>query len=307
VSDIETVVEAQELVVAYGRGRRRTPAVKGLSFHVARGECVGFIGPNGAGKSTTIKTLMGFMFPESGAARVLGAPAGSIEARRRIGYLPEVSLYYPFMRASELLNLYGGLQGMSRVQLRERIPALLDTVGLGGRGHSLLRQFSKGMQQRLGIAQALIADPDLLIFDELSSGLDPVGRHDLRQVLLDLKRRGKTIFFSSHELNEVEALCDRVIIIHQGRKIAESAVADLIAPLSRYEIAFRDNGGATAGGLPGNPRVERRGDLSLIQIQGVEAFAHLISVLTARGATLVSTRAINVSLETHFMELIRPS
>ena len=225
ISDV--VIDVQDLCVEYGKGRRRTRAVNGISFQVNQGECVGFIGANGAGKSTTIKTLMGFMFPVSGRATVFGEAGGAPAGRRRIGYLPEVALYYPFMKARELLGLYGGLSGLSRQALRERIPAVLEDVGLSGKGDILLRNFSKGMQQRLGIAQALIAEPELLILDELSSGLDPVGRHDLRRVLVRLKQAGRTLFFSSHELTEVESLCDRVIMIHRGRLLRDETLAEL--------------------------------------------------------------------------------
>jgi ABC-2 type transport system ATP-binding protein len=218
------VIDVRDLHVAYGRGRRRVEAVRGLTFFVRQGETVGFIGANGAGKSTTIKTLLGFTFPRSGQVRIFGEPAGSVASRRRIGYLPEVALYYPFMKARELLELYGGLHGLSRAELRRRIPCTLARVGLEGNGETLIRR-SKGMQQRIGIAQALLSDPDLLILDELSAGLDPIGRYDLRQTLLDLKSRGRTLFFSSHELHEVEDLCDRVIIIDRGRKIADEPLS----------------------------------------------------------------------------------
>lgn len=227
----DTAIEVENLHVGYGRGKKFYQAVSGLSFSVQRGETVGFIGPNGAGKSSTIKTLMGFIFPTQGRAQLFGHEAGSLQARQQTGYLPEVSLYYPFMKAREILELYGGLHGLTRAQLRERIPVLLERVGLEGKGEILLKQFSKGMQQRVGIAQSLISDPDLLVFDELSSGLDPVGRYDLREVLMDLKRRGKTIFFSSHELYEVESLCDRVVMIHQGEKVADRAVPELLSEL----------------------------------------------------------------------------
>jgi len=154
--------------------------------------------------------------------------AGTAASRQRIGYLPEVALYYPFMKATALLELYGGLSGLDKHTLRERIPPLLEKVGLGGREKQLLRTFSKGMQQRLGIAQSLISKPELLIFDELSSGLDPIGRHDLREVLLELKRDKRTIFFSSHELSEVESLCDRVIILHKGRLVRSAQMDDMM-------------------------------------------------------------------------------
>ncbi len=232
MSIADNVIDVKGLKVSYGRGAKATEAVRDMSFTVGRGETVGFIGPNGAGKSSTIKTMMGFIFPTAGRVTIFGHNAGNVEARRRTGYLPEVSLYYPFMKAREVLELYGGLAGLDRAELKRRIPPLLERVGLAGKGEILLKNFSKGMQQRVGIAQAIIADPDLFVFDELSSGLDPVGRHDLRDVLLDLKARGKTIFFSSHELYEVESLCDRVVIVDRGRKIADEGVADLLGRLA---------------------------------------------------------------------------
>lgn len=232
MSIADHVIDVKSLKVSYGRGAKATEAVRDMSFTVSRGETVGFIGPNGAGKSSTIKTMMGFIFPRSGRVTIFGQTAGAVDARRRTGYLPEVSLYYPFMKAREVLDLYGGLAGLDRAELKRRIPPLLERVGLAGKGEILLKNFSKGMQQRVGIAQAIIADPDLLVFDELSSGLDPVGRHDLREVLLELKARGKTIFFSSHELYEVESLCDRVVIVDRGRKIADESVSDLMGRLA---------------------------------------------------------------------------
>lgn len=227
--DPDNLILVEDLTAGYGRGARRVTAVKEISFRVKRGECVGFIGVNGAGKTTTMKNLMGFMFPWEGRIEVFGRAPGDVESRRHTGYLPEVAMYYPFMKARELLELYGGLQGLSSSALKKKIPPLLELVGLGGRGETLLRNFSKGMQQRVGIAQALLAEPELLIFDELSSGLDPVGRHDLRNVLLGLKQAGRSIFFSSHELSEVEALCDRVILIHRGRILRDASIADLKA------------------------------------------------------------------------------
>lgn len=230
------IIHVKDLVVDYKTRRGVVRALNGISLDVAPGECVGFIGPNGAGKSSTLKTLMGFHFPTSGTVQLFGCAPGDIHSRTCTGYLPEVSLYYPFMKGRELLELYGGLQGLSRAELKQRIPGLLERVGLGGRGETLIREYSKGMQQRLGIAQAIIAEPDLLIFDELSSGLDPVGRYDLRQVLLDLKTRGATIFFSSHELYEVEALCDRIVVINQGRIIAQESVPQLLSILGQTSL-----------------------------------------------------------------------
>jgi ABC-2 type transport system ATP-binding protein len=228
----ENIISVEGLKVTYGRGVKKRTAVHELDFYVKQGETVGFIGPNGAGKSSTIKTMMGFVFPAHGHVTLFGEPAGTLGARRRTGYLPEVSLYYPFMKAREILELYGGMHGLPKQVLKKSIPELLERVGLAGRGEDLLKNFSKGMQQRIGIAQAIISDPDLFVFDELSSGLDPIGRYDLRTVLEDLKDRGKTIFFSSHELHEVESLCDRVIMINQGRKIEDTSVPELMKRLA---------------------------------------------------------------------------
>ncbi len=226
---MKTMIEVENLTVSYGRGAQKNTAVDGVSFVVREGECVGFIGANGAGKSTTLKTLMGFTYADSGVARVCGHPAGAPEGRREIGYLPEVALYYPFMKARELLELYGTLGGMKKEAFKQRIPEVLELVGLAGHEGELLRTFSKGMQQRLGIAQALITKPELLVLDEVSSGLDPLGRYDLRRILERLTKEGRTIFFSSHELSEVESLCDRVILIDQGKVLREVTREELHA------------------------------------------------------------------------------
>ncbi len=306
-SKSDGVIEVQDLVVDYKAGRKLHRAVHGISFNIQPGECVGFIGANGAGKSSTIKTLMGFIFPTSGTARVFGSAAGSVESRRRLGYLPEVALYYPFMKARELLELYGGLQGLSKGELRKRIPTLLEEVGLQGKSETLIRNFSKGMQQRLGIAQAIIADPELMVFDELSSGLDPVGRYDLRQVLLRLKQQGRTIFFSSHELSEVESLCDRVLMIHQGRIVTEATVAELMQPLNEFEIVYRLSGG-------GQPPAElaafasvRDADDYKLNLRSVDEYARAIATLANSGAQVVSTSSKTVSLEEYFIKLVRQS
>lgn len=300
----QTVIEVENLVVEYGNGAAAFRAVDGMSFSVGEGECVGFIGANGAGKSTTIKSLMGFLFPTSGNLRVFGASAGDVRSRRRIGYLPEVALYYPFMKAGELLQLYGGLQGLRARDLRTRIPEVLEKVGLAGREKQLLKNFSKGMQQRLGIAQALVAKPELLVFDELCSGLDPLGRHDLRQVLLDLKREGQTVFFSSHELSEVESLCDRVLIVHQGHIVRSARIDDFMQPLNRYHITFQVNG----MGLP--PSVEalhpaQRGETYEVVLTDVDTYTRALSDLASHRCRLLHTASQSRSLEDYFIDLVR--
>jgi ABC-2 type transport system ATP-binding protein len=226
---MKPMIEVEGLRVGYGPRSRKMWAVDGVSFAVYQGECVGFIGANGAGKSTTIKAIMGFLHPDSGTTRLCGCPAGDPEGRRPVGYLPEVAVYYPYMRTRELLELYGTLGGLSRADLQKRIPVVLEQVGLPGREKALLRTLSKGMQQRVGIAQALITRPNVLVLDEVSSGLDPLGRHDLRALLHQLREEGCTIFFSSHELSEVESLCDRVVLIDHGRIRREVTREQLLA------------------------------------------------------------------------------
>jgi ABC-2 type transport system ATP-binding protein len=234
-------IEIRDLVIRYRRGWWNAPvtAVDGLSLDVAPGAVVGFLGPNGAGKSSTLKVLMGFQRPASGTARVFGHPAGSLEARRRTGFLPEVALYYPFLTPREALFLYGRVQGLAGDGLCREVEGLVEEVGLDQHQRCRLGTFSKGMLQRLGIAQALLGNPDLLILDEVTSGLDPVGRRHLRDIVLRRREHGTTIFFSSHELAEVTAMCDRIILLDQGRVVEERNLAELSQSLRRYWIRFR--------------------------------------------------------------------
>lgn len=213
-------------------------AVRGLSFDVQAGEVVGFLGPNGAGKSSTLKALMGFIEPCGGKCEIFGCPAGTRESRARVGYLPEVALYYPFLSPLETLTLYGELQGLSGKQLQREAMYLLELVGLAQAANKRNRTLSKGMLQRVGIAQSLLGEPELLILDEVTSGLDPVGRKELRQVLKARRDAGCTLFFSSHELSEVEMLCDRILVIHNGKFVDERLIPELKQELRNYELAY---------------------------------------------------------------------
>lgn len=199
----------------------RKQAVRGIDLTVGSGETVGFLGPNGAGKSTTIKSVLGFVRPDAGSISIFGHAAGSTPARGAIGYLPEVALYYPYLTPMETLRLYGRLQGIAAAALRRQSLELLERVGLAGKENSPLRTLSKGQQQRLGVAQALLGSPRLLVLDEVSSGIDPLGRRELRDLLRDVGSNGTAIFFSSHELDEVAHLCDRVVLVDQGRVVEE--------------------------------------------------------------------------------------
>lgn len=212
-----------------GFWRRRVGVLADLSFAVGHNEIVGFLGPNGAGKTTTIKILNGLAFPDAGSVTLFGKVAGKTpECRRRIGFMPEHPYFYEYLTAGEFLGLCGHLNGLSRAEIASRSAALLARVGLGGSDGTAVRKFSKGMLQRLGLAQALLHDPELVILDEPMSGLDPMGRMEVRNLIRELKRTGKTVFFSSHIISDVEALCDRVIMLDRGRKVAEGTVEELV-------------------------------------------------------------------------------
>ena len=228
---METILETKDLRVEYKgtrSGQGRKAAVKGLNLRVTAGEVFGFLGPNGAGKTTTMNVLLGFVSATSGSAFLFGVDVREPIARQRIGYLPELTYYYKFLTAEELLRFYARVFGIPRREADQRIDELLKLVELQDVRRRLIKTYSKGMQQRVGLAQALINDPDLLILDEPTSGLDPLGRMKVREIIQRLKNEGKTVFFSSHELGEVETVCDRVAIINQGELKVEGRVADLV-------------------------------------------------------------------------------
>lgn len=299
--DPPPVIEINGLHVQYKTARgRRVTAVDGLDLSVRQGEVVGFVGPNGAGKSTTIKVLMGFIEPDSGAARIFGDPAGSVSSRRRIGYLPEVAVYYPFLTAREALRLYAKVAGVPRAEREPMLDALIARVGLAGRDCERLSGFSKGMLQRVGIAQAIMGAPDLLILDEVTSGLDPVARHDVRAILMDFKARGKTVFFSSHELTEVALLCDRIILLDGGRVVEESELAQLLASSARVVVKVRQE--TVPAELPDGVVARSAGDgvLSYV-VESREAGEALRGKLEADGATVLDVQEEPPSLEDYFV------
>lgn len=224
------VIRIEQLVVEYparGLGQTATRAVNHLSLDVHQGEVFGFLGPNGAGKTSTMQVLLGFRPPTEGAAFLFDIDVREAVARQRIGYLPEMTYYYKFLSADELLRFYARIFKIPRSEADRRIDELMRLVELDSARKRQIRGYSKGMQQRVGIAQALINNPDLLILDEPTSGLDPLGRMKVREIIQRLRNEGKTVFFSSHELGEVETVCDRVAIIHHGELKVEGRVGDL--------------------------------------------------------------------------------
>lgn len=224
-------MEIKDLVVEYATreiGQATKRAVNGLSLAVQPGEVFGFLGPNGAGKTSTMNVLLGFTPPTRGSASIFGVDVREPISRQKIGYLPELTYYYKFLNARELLEFYSKIFKIPRSERAGRITSVLKLVEMEGASGRLIRTYSKGMQQRVGLAQALINDPDLLILDEPTSGLDPLGRMKVREIIQHLKDRGKTVFFSSHELGEVETVCDRVAILVGGELKACGKVADLV-------------------------------------------------------------------------------
>ncbi len=303
-ADPVPVVDIADLTVVYKRSRRApVRAVSGLDLLIERGEVVGLVGPNGAGKTTIIKTLMGFLFPTSGEVRLFGLKAGSVDARRRIGYLPEVAQYYPFLNAQEALGLYATLQEVPASQKKHMISELIEKVGLSNRDREPLRNFSKGMLQRLGIAQAIMGDPELLILDEITSGLDPVARHDVRNVLLDFKSRGKTIFFSSHELSEVTLLCDRVILLDNGQVLEERSLPEMFSSMRRHVVTV--SGATVPEAMPeGVSLRSRSGDYMTFVADSDSAQAQLIEMFEKLGVEVVNTVVESGSLEDYFVKVV---
>lgn len=242
------MIEYRNVEKIYKVGSQEKTALNNLELNVKKGASYGFLGPNGAGKSTAIKALMGFVSIDSGSIRVLGTLQRNYDYRANIGYLSELPFFYQHLTAQETLVMSGALSGLPKNVIRERARQLLDQLDLHGAQYHRISHFSKGMKQRLGIANALIHDPEILIFDEPMSGLDPMGRHLVKQLILQLRREGKTIFFSSHILNDVEELCDCIGIINKGRLLYTGSVDNLLLEGGGLEERFvqliqKDNGG----------------------------------------------------------------
>lgn len=232
-------VEIRDLNVTFDHGRQQpVHAVRQLSLSVPEGSVFGFLGLNGAGKTTTMHVLLGFIEPTSGSASIFGVDVRHAIARQRIGYLPEMAESYPFLTGREALWMAGRLFGLPRDVLQARVRELLQTVNLTEAADRRIGLYSRGMLQRIGLAQALINDPDLVILDEPTGGLDPLGRMEVRRIIQSLRERGKTVFFSSHELSEVEMVCDRVGIIARGQLVAEGRPSELVGPGERLEQYF---------------------------------------------------------------------
>ena len=238
VSGSDVVVETKNLTKIYRDfwGRQKVRALKALDLEIRRGEVFGLLGPNGSGKTTTIKLLLGLLFPTSGEVNVLGKPATDVEKNEKLGYLPEESYLYRFLNAEETLDFYGRLFNISGAVRRQRVAQLINMVGLESAKRRQLREYSKGMTRRIGLAQALINDPELILLDEPTSGLDPIGTKNMKDLILELKSQGKTVIMSSHLLADVQDVCDRIGILYQGELKELGRVEDLLKISTQTEI-----------------------------------------------------------------------
>jgi len=282
---------------------RPVRALDGVSLDVAPGEVLGFLGPNGAGKTTTLKLLMQLIYPTAGRAEILGRPAGDVETRRRLGYLPELPYFYDNLTAEELLVYFGRLFGLSGTDARSRAATLLDRVGLGAERRRQLRKYSKGMLQRVGIAQALVNDPEVVFLDEPMSGLDPLWRRDVRELIRSLRQEGRTVFFSSHILSDAEAVCSRVAIMVQGTLVTTGSLADLAFEIRGWElIVSGTDDGIAALGLEGVTTVaDGRYVVNLPLDRPPDP---LLPELGRHGLRVVSLTPQHESLEEFFMRLV---
>ena len=300
------VVQTEQLskVFRVGFWGKRVSAVDGLNMEVRRGEVFGFLGPNGAGKTTTLKMLMGLIYPTSGHARLFGQHLGDPQTKARLGFLPESPYFYDYLTSREFLGFYGHLFGLWGAVLDKRIDELLELVGMTHAKDLQLRKFSKGMLQRIGIAQALINDPELVVLDEPMSGLDPIGRKEVRDLILRLKDSGKTVLFSSHILHDAEVLCDRVAMILKGRLVACGRVTDLLDQGASHQVELVVDR-LTSEGLdhlrPLTDKVLMQGDLVMVVLKSQQQVEGALEIIRAAKARLVSLNPQKGSLEDLFI------
>jgi len=299
---IETFALEKSYRVGFWR-KRQVAGLKPLNLAVEAGEVFGYLGPNGAGKTTTLKLLMGIIFPTGGSARILGMDIADPRMKSRIGFLPEQPYFYDYLTAAELLDYYAQLSGVPGRERARRVQEMLGRVGMTQSARTQLRKLSKGMLQRVGIAQAILHDPKVVFLDEPMSGLDPLGRREVRDLIQSLKEEGKTVFFSTHILSDAEALCDRVAILHKGELQGVGAVDDLTARTeSKVEILFRGLEAITLLSARG-AECHATGDMvrAVIAESGQE---EALETLRRQGARLVSLTPLRATLEDYFIERV---
>jgi ABC-2 type transport system ATP-binding protein len=302
----DLVVQTNQLskVFRVGFWGKQVTAVESLNLEVMSGEVFGFLGPNGAGKTTTLKMLMGLIYPTSGLAKLFGRELGDPQAKARLGFLPESPYFYDYLTSREFLAFYGHLFGLSGGMLVKRIDELLELVGMTHAKDLQLRKFSKGMLQRVGIAQALINDPELVVLDEPMSGLDPIGRKEVRDLILRLKESGKTVLFSSHILHDAEVLCDRVAMILKGRLVACGKVTDLLDQGASHQVELivdRLNPEGLDHLRPLTDRVVTQGNRMLLVLKSQQQVESALEIIRTAKASLISLTPQKGSLEDLFI------
>ncbi len=280
-----------------------TVALAGLSMTVPRGEVFGFLGPNGAGKTTSVKLLLGLLKPTSGEAWLLGRPIGDLQTRRRIGYLPELFRYQGWLSAREVLALHCELAPLPRSSWKDEITSALETVGLTDRAGDRVSTFSKGMQQRLGLAAALLGEPELVFLDEPTSALDPVGRHDVREIIRGLASRGTAVFLNSHLLSEVEQVCDRVAVVDRGRVIASGTMDELLSGTAvKVRVTGLDDAGK--GKLAEFGNIDDEGDHLTFTNLKPDRVPELVSAIVGLGGKVFEVSPRHQTLEDRFLQLL---
>ncbi len=280
-------------------------AVRSLTLDVPRGEVFGFLGPNGAGKSTSVKMLLGLVFPTSGDAEILGHPAGDVKTRSKVGFLPEHFRFYDWLTSVELLQLHGRLYGMTHAALRQRIPVLLDLVGLTPHRDKRLRDFSKGMLQRIGLAQALLNEPDLILLDEPTSGLDPIGRRLVRDIIKAQRDRGATVLLNSHLLGEVEITCDRVAFLKNGEVVETRSLHGEEETQRTVLIRAAKLDASVIAGLQQWTHSVRHEDGKLnLTLQSASQLPEVVRYLVEKGADVYEVTPQRLSLEERFLEIV---
>ena len=299
-------IEIENLTKDYPFGflhLKKKRSLEGLTLQVESGEVFGFLGPNGAGKSTTIKLLMGLIFPEAGTARILGKPITDIEMHRNIGYLPEQPYFYDYLTAAELLDYFARFHDLTAADRKERVARMLKKVGLETARKIQLRKYSKGMLQRVGLAQAILHEPQVVILDEPMSGLDPIGRREVRDIILELKQEGRTVMFSTHILSDAEMLCDRVGVIVGGKLRGVGAPGEIVGMKAQgMEILFEMPGdGGKAGAILA--KSTKTGDRYRLQVSEEELYAAVEQLRTA-GARILSVAQVKATLEEYFLHLV---
>jgi len=293
--------------------RKRVEALQGLSLEVEKGEIFGFLGPNGAGKTTTIKILVGLIKPSAGRALVMGKPAGEVESKSKIGFLPEQPDFYQYLSGQEFLNFCARFFPLSSQERKKRINHLLDLVGLERARNLALRKYSKGMLQRIGLAQALINDPELVILDEPMSGLDPIGRKEIRDLIARLGEQGKTVFFNTHILSDVEVICDRVGIIHQGRLLKVGTVQELSsATFQSWEIQAEITSAELKKELEARGRQREfsifwQGERAMLRVMDQARAQELVKMILEKGGELLEYFTHRQTLEDYFWKTVEES